>query len=512
MSAQPDNDASAVNEPTVSGSLDAAVIDTNFGTAGNFDTDRVKGLADRLRAHKIALWVPQQVIWEWAVHAYEGWEEIRREHRKLVLGGFASAQSMPAAVDLVPTLTERVTEIGAFVLPDFGESAKQAIRDQVLGTGPGRRENGVRTGAADSAWIRDTLEMAEGKVRKIVFLSRNAKDVLSTTRSMGFSDSEVVIAPNERELFDRIAGMVKASLEVTRSLADALTDLATKARGKQTFDTHDIHPPWFESSDLNVDRQVTERHEWSHVEYKEGVEIAVPQPEVIQVSNIRIDVIDDPSRPGVRRSAAFDLTLLGGVLLNGFSLEDGLAFSENYVGDVLIKLPCVMEEGDGNNFTNLRQTDTGTVSSALAQFDDQDEALRWTLEYLSSLEHIALEPVLEEGDANDAALSGRDMWTTVSAIEDGARYILRGPAGQQEIAVLDRDIFSQEGEWELHFEESKVALKCSYNHGATAWFDGGAYDLFPAYSVHAPRSQEPFSAIAAIWRKLLSDQESVALG
>jgi hypothetical protein len=56
-----------------------------------------------------------------------------------------------------------------------------------------------------------------GKVRRMVFLSANATDVLSTTRSMGFTDSEVLIVPNERELFAmHVANMVKASLEVTR--------------------------------------------------------------------------------------------------------------------------------------------------------------------------------------------------------------------------------------------------------------------------------------------------------
>jgi len=492
------HDEQKAPERTAAVSITAAVLDTSFGTAGNFDADRVKALADRLSARRIELWVPQQVIWEWAAHAHEGWEKIRRDYRKLVLGGFASDESKSAADDLVAALTERVNETGVSVLSTHGSSAIQAIRDQILGTGPGRKnDKGVRTGASDSAWIRDALEEAQGKVRKIAFLSGNARDVLSTTRAMGFADSEVLVVPNERELFEmHIARVVKASLEVTRRVTDMLVRRFEDARGQQAFDTHDLYPPWFESSDLDIGRDVTERDEWGQIEFKEGVEIGVPQPQVIEITNVQIDFADEPPASDGARSVTFDLTLLGGVILNGFTLEDtgSVAFNENYIGDVLISLPCVVSELSEGEFAPPRQTDTGSVSSALARFDDQVEALTWTLESLGALEHIELERSTDEASPDD-----------IDGTEDGAVYVLRGPAGRTERVELSRDPFDAENEWELQFQNSKLEVRCTYDHGATAWFEGDAYDLYPPYSVHSPSSREPFSAFAAVWRYLIRE-------
>lgn len=465
----------------------AAVIDTNFGAGGNFDSSRIRSIAARLQRDGIELWVPQQVIWEWAVHAHETWQKVRREHRKLVLGGFADDQPSETAVELVDALQARAEGAGTYVLPTHGASAIQAIRDQILGTGPGKSEKGVRTGAADSAWIRDALDHADGKIRQIVFLSGNAEDVLKTTRSMGFADIEVQIAQTEPELFEKyVATMVEGSIAVTRRVAEKLLDQAATAQREQDADFHDVHPPWFETSDLDVDSDIHERSEWADLKYREGVAIGLPQPAVLHISNVRMDVADSDEFPKHARSITFDLTLLGGILLNGFSFDESgaVGFNENYLDNVLITVPCVIEDDPASGLNDVRQTDTGTISSAVAQFDEQSEALAWTLDQLSALDHVAVQ-----------------LETSPYELEDGSLFLLRGPNDHMETVRFSES--SIDDSWQMDFLESGVTIECTYDPDAQAWFDGDSYDLYPAYGVHSSNSREPHSAIGQVWCYLL---------
>jgi hypothetical protein len=468
-------------------SITAAIVDTNFGTAGNFDATRLRGIADRLRKYGIDLWVPRQVVWEWAVHAHESWEKIRREHKRLVLGGFASDQPSSSAVDLVDALEARVVEVGAHILPTSGASAVQAIRDQVLGTGPGKTEKGVRTGAVDSAWVRDAVQRAELRTRQVVFLTNNESDVLRTTRAMDLLDADVRIAHTEPELFEQhVATMVAASIEVTRRVAEALLRQAAEARRDQSMDFHDAHPPWFESSDLDVNVEIQERREWIELESREGIEIGLPQPIVVGLSNVRMDA----AARKVERSITFDLTVLGGVVLNGYGFDEsgGVGFSENYLNDVLITVPCVMDESPDGGLSAIRQTDTGTVRTALAQFDDDAEALAWTMDELSVFEHVTLSEVAADEDTE---------------APEGS-YTIHGPNDQAEIAELHQD---PDGTWQLEFVKSGATISCTYDPDAYVRFDGETYEMYPPYTVHAPDTREPYSAIAKVWRYLLAVSE-----
>lgn len=72
-----------------------------------------------------------------------------------------------------PTIAQAVTP------GSLGRStrASLALRDQILQTGTGSRRSGVKTGASDSAWLRDVLEKAGGTFAPVVLVTNDRKDV-----------------------------------------------------------------------------------------------------------------------------------------------------------------------------------------------------------------------------------------------------------------------------------------------------------------------------------------------
>ncbi|WP_071288667.1 hypothetical protein [Mycolicibacterium llatzerense] len=78
-----DHDGSKPEPATESIHPVAAVIDTCFFGAGNFKPDHVETLAGRLARRDVKLWIPAQVIDEWAIHAFEAIEELQAAYTKL---------------------------------------------------------------------------------------------------------------------------------------------------------------------------------------------------------------------------------------------------------------------------------------------------------------------------------------------------------------------------------------------------------------------------------------------
>ncbi|TMR90162.1 hypothetical protein [Nonomuraea basaltis] len=60
------------------------------------------------------------------------------------------------------------------VLPLSADNARQALQDQILQRPPGRRKDGVKTGAADSAWLRDLSDHAGGDLSRVLLVSADA--------------------------------------------------------------------------------------------------------------------------------------------------------------------------------------------------------------------------------------------------------------------------------------------------------------------------------------------------
>ncbi|MER5966881.1 hypothetical protein [Streptomyces sp. NPDC002057] len=182
--------------------LKAVVFDANAYGFARPDFDQLERLAQRLAGIGVETWVPETVAWEWAEHLVIDWQVLKNaastERRRL----------QEAGLNVPPTgYTDRNEVIEAALanlakIPNVkiieltGRGAIEGLKDQVLlrppaklkggkGSTPdaGRGDNdsrGVKTGASDSAWIRDVLDLADSDEILIVSADR---DVLAAFRA-----------------------------------------------------------------------------------------------------------------------------------------------------------------------------------------------------------------------------------------------------------------------------------------------------------------------------------------
>jgi hypothetical protein len=475
-------------------SVRAVVVDPGFLGKGGFETsDRVRGIAERLLPHNIELWIPEHVIREWAAHANE-YRQAFSNLRTLAAG--ESVSDSPSVVDteeLVEALRSRVwAHTNIVLIPALGEVAIARTCDQILSSGPETtialtKNRCVQTGVVDSAWVWDAIAHADGNIRQIAFLTANANDVFTTTGALGWDDREVRVAGSEPGLFSEVLDTsVGAPVELTRRLTQKLVSLATEPKCKPKTDFFASYEPWFQSADFDVDADVLVGPQWADWEFEEGIGIE-PQPKIVGIKDVRIDPSRDGQPQGAARYISFTLTLFGCVAVNGYRTAGGTAsFSVGCLSGVLINIPCVIHETASNGFGFPRQTATGSVLSALASFDDDDDALRWTVHQLAGLEHVAVVDL-------DA---GQNKSTGVAV------YSLIGPAGQVETAELLRH--ADESCWRMEFKKSKTALVCAYDPKARVRRGRERFEAHSAYSVRSQGSREPHSAIGKVWAYLMA--------
>lgn len=160
--------------------LVAVVVDANtYGIHGP-DMTGMYALARDLEPYDIELWVPEPVAWEMAEHAASAWVKARASVRD-ARSALRKAGLKPA-FDPVYTSRDEVisacmarfeTAIGITLVPLTGQSAARGLRDQILTRPPGKTKGDVKTGASDSAWLRDVLDRVDGQGHKLLFLSQD---------------------------------------------------------------------------------------------------------------------------------------------------------------------------------------------------------------------------------------------------------------------------------------------------------------------------------------------------
>jgi hypothetical protein len=141
--------------------LEAVVIDTNAQSDGHPDLAAIEDLAKDLATEDIEVVLPEVVAWEFAEHVASTFEELRTSYRSaartLVRAGLPLPQLPSDSRERVQEMILQQLEAieGLHMLPTTPGSAREGLRDQVLQRGLGSTRAGVKTGAADSAWLRD---------------------------------------------------------------------------------------------------------------------------------------------------------------------------------------------------------------------------------------------------------------------------------------------------------------------------------------------------------------------
>lgn len=164
--------------------LEAIVFDTNSFPSGSLELRTLQEWGRRASLADLEVWVPESVLWELAEHAAASWEEHRvstnRARKAMQRAGLdvpaqAPYESRESVVDAVESAVRSLMP-AVRVLSLDSDVAQEALRDQVLQRPPAKKKHDVKTGAADSAWIRQVLKTAGDDVEKFIIVGAD-KDV-----------------------------------------------------------------------------------------------------------------------------------------------------------------------------------------------------------------------------------------------------------------------------------------------------------------------------------------------
>lgn len=338
------------------------VFDTNVWQRGGLDVSKLRKHAERLEKRGIEVWIPGQVLLEWVEHALSDANALAPVWNRLLAAALLGG---PAPVDRDADIVEhRVREQiesiqNVRILEMHGTNAVSAIQDQIRGAGAGGTKKGVKTGAADSSLIRDSLSAADGDPVAVVFVTNNKKDFLNTGRALG-TDLRV---SSEQDLY-----RVEIPTSLTRvdtsgwvdplPSIDKIIELAHQFMDDQrqaAIEADDGHSPplwsWLSLTGPrleDVDLDAPYDFETTDVEVR-------PEPRLITITDV--DIVDsfisedDDGHPTgeYSLSAEFVADLVGDLIVHGYHLDnDGQVQNDAIdVFDVRITSPFLVEIESG---------------------------------------------------------------------------------------------------------------------------------------------------------------------
>lgn len=469
----------------------AVVVDTNLWGKGTLDAGRLKTLADRLVGSRIEVWVPTQVLWEWASHAVSDaelatpvWNRLKRAW--LVKGPIPVSSVATVVLEALEKTLASIPNV--IIVPMTGAAAIAGIQDQVLGTGPGALRSGVKTGAVDSSLVRDAIAHAGGDASKVVFVTNNAKDVHDTAKAIG---ATVHVRP-EDALY---ASLFPAVAEPEYLLGLIVEELEEKA----SPDTED-HPAYMQESLLPVSDIQVSKAAFDPPEYFELTDTALAYGGSI-VAIVDVDVVDglvqglsaggpttEEGGAGSHRpswTVAFTAVLLADVDAVGYQLDnDGqVSPSAGVIVDTVIFAPMVADLVD-RSVQSLTANGSARAEKADPGFLDSEDALAWVLTELGALHGVRLE--------ND----------DISLTE----FTFRGPKDVTLVATR-----TGLEAWKLTFDLGDAAadavITCHYDPDARVWAGRNSFHARGLFSVFSGEDggatrTNAYYVMSDVWRHL----------
>ncbi|GAA1683783.1 hypothetical protein GCM10010977_31710 [Citricoccus zhacaiensis] len=165
----------------------AIVFDSNvFGKDALPNAKTISQWAAACSRHGAELWMSEIVVYELAQHAADkrekfikSYETHRREVEKW--GIQIRDQISTISVDEVYSAIEKS---GAIIVPLEDGDAREALLDQVLVRAAGQRKSGVKTGAADSAWIRSVVSYNDDEPDGLIVVTGDSHALKQTCASL----------------------------------------------------------------------------------------------------------------------------------------------------------------------------------------------------------------------------------------------------------------------------------------------------------------------------------------
>ncbi|MFI7419065.1 hypothetical protein [Nonomuraea sp. NPDC049684] len=212
---------------TLPGSVRAIVVDTNATGNGQFDIEMLGTLAKALtKLPEIEIWIPEPVMWEWAAHAQQIYNEYVEKNnaasKRLGRTGIALRLSRiqdAERQDIQRAILRRIEELDhpfrILQLKDYPEIAITALQDQVLLRTPAKRKSDVKTGAADSASLRLACTAAANRDIDWVIVSADP-DISRALQEWQISTAKIF--PNIKALRTAILATEPIEIRFVRSI------------------------------------------------------------------------------------------------------------------------------------------------------------------------------------------------------------------------------------------------------------------------------------------------------
>lgn len=481
--------------------LKAVVIDANvFGRGALPDLDLLERTAANLAALGLECWVCEPVLWELAEHlatAVDGARSVIRKTRSQLERAHLSTHglTLPYA-DRAETIAAVEAACAAvpnlIIVPLSGEAAIAGLRDQIQQSGPGttkgEADKQVKTGAADSAWVRDALARAGGDPRAILIATANRGDVEATCEAIG------VPAPvmcEMRNLPHLLSKFVPAPQYLTRLVTQALINWLPCSMLADPHSTHD---------ELSIDLGAVQ--EWSGDVDDTGITLDSVEirslDALVWVRDVEIDADQvettepvtghggrlPPSVIDGRLSA--DVGFLGTVDAYGYTLDNDGAVKpwSGSNSNAIIRATVWVRVTDG---AVVDATGTGDTTVSVDQGEERFDESRDALE--EAIQRIELLPGVQLPDA----------WP-FDAEPDDLEQVLDVDGGPLHVD------FSGEPyeDWTLTLEagEESVLLRAEYDPGALVADGRESFHIWPPYLLWSTTDGRLGNAWNAIARML----------
>lgn len=415
------------------------VIDTNAFGGGNFDLRRITGWAEELARHGIPLWLPEVVAWELAEHLaaeYQRFWSAGRQHRKSVVRA-GRAMPEPEQFDALAHIINELKQIDSVeIIPLDGDSAREAIADQVLARPPGTRhafnqgKRTVKSGAADSAIIRSVIQHAGDPELSDIAIVSGDGDIAKGLETLVGTSAKIYVSTQQllEELRQRVRAEQSAKLSIHTYLSDVVLG--------QVHD--DPHDPYLRYEDGPVSIGAELQPLLGHT-LPDGPEFALETSRWIE-DLTDILAIEDVQADAEDAYLWADVTFLGGVRSEYWVWDD--------VDDALVQA-----ESDWTEVC-LR----ATLRFDLDEQAERDEALPGSIaDVVNETDVVTVWPVHrdDDGDVDDALA---ELATTVAAhigvdldTEELTGEILQGetPAGVEVTLNVTEPYYpdGEDGEW-----------------------------------------------------------------
>ncbi|GAA1029135.1 hypothetical protein GCM10009565_58800 [Amycolatopsis albidoflavus] len=471
--------------------LTAAVFDANCFGYGRPDLNYLEFLARRLAEVGIETWVPEPVAWEWAQHVADDWDAMRvrlgDEHRRVKKAGLSSFESPYGDVaEVADAFLVKLGELSNVTLvPLSSNNARQGLRDQILQLAPGRRKEGVKTGASDSAWLRDVLDRTERDVARLLFVSED-KDLRAALAAWGYAE------PLTRPLKDLLATLFVVTVDsgaATQVLLRYLLDTLPAEQGANVFDVG-------EAPDLQsvVERIIDPPEESPRID---NVTIS-RVTKLAGIVSVTVEVTDrgqpqgadgGDGEPDVSKRGMYGQfeqksphTVQATVMLladaeaavSRYDADDRYVTTVTTVPDVLLRANMVFDLEAGVVVAVRPEGEVAAFGHHDA-YDDENDAYFAVLEEIGDLvPGLEMSEKLAMSESFDEEINGRKVHVEYRAIDAG--------------------------EWVLHVEidEHEAELSCWYDVGARVWDGKDSFDMPGAYpmSVSISASSNPAWALS----------------